>query len=261
MIKLRLLWPFCFVLILYSCKGRKKLAAPTEVVKISDSASRGKTVSAENLLNNTLKDWKYFSSKVKVDYFNGTDNQNFGSSIRMYKDSLIWISINLFGIEGARILINKDSMVMYNKLDKNYKVYRKELIESILGAPLAVVEIQNVILAQPVFPLKLYEIIMNDENYLKIKNEQPSAFINHLYQKKYLTIDSTLIEVKTRPQYAQINYTNFVIVNEHNFPLNNRIHAHNGVSQVQIDLEFENPDFQTELSFPFTIPSSYDRIK
>ena len=63
-----------------------------------------------------------FSAKIDVDY-QGTDGKkyNVNANLRMYKDSVIWISVTgLFGIEGLRAYITKDSVKILNKLDKIY---------------------------------------------------------------------------------------------------------------------------------------------
>jgi hypothetical protein len=260
MLKLKVILPLILLLVSVSCKNRKKYSAPLEVVTRVDTTKEVRPT-AENLLGATQKNWTYFSSKANIEYISGENNQNVGSNIRMLKDSLIWISINMFGIEGARILINHDSMVVYDKMNKNYRVYKKELIENILGAPLSVSEIQNLIIAQPIYALKLYEITGNTDACLKIRNSQPNVFVRHSYQKQFYTIDTTMIEDRTAPHYARINYSDFINVSTHNFPRNNRIYAYNGNTVVQINLEFENPDFESPLTFPFTIPSAYERIK
>jgi hypothetical protein len=47
----------------------------------------------------------------------------------MKKDSLIWISVNgALGIEGMRVLIDKDSVRILNKLDKEYQVRSLEYL-------------------------------------------------------------------------------------------------------------------------------------
>ena len=40
--------------------------------------------------------------------------------LKLEKDSVIWISVGLFGLEGARIFMHQDSITVLNKLDKSY---------------------------------------------------------------------------------------------------------------------------------------------
>ncbi|MES2617437.1 MAG: DUF4292 domain-containing protein [Bacteroidota bacterium] len=249
------------ILLIVSCKARKFSTPVTVSPVIIDTVNQTKILTASDLLASSLKPWTYFSSKADIDYVNGDKKQSVGSNIRMYKDSLIWVSVNMFGIEGARILINKDSMVLLDKFNKQYRVYTRSYIEGILGAPLSVGELQNIILARPVYALELYEIITNNERELKIKNTQKRVFIGHHYQKQFTTIDTTRIDDRTAPHYANVYYSGYVSINNHNFPLNTQIKAYNGMSTTEIKLDFTNPDFDTQVSFSFVIPSSYERVK
>jgi hypothetical protein len=46
-------------------------------------------------------------------------NYDVNATMRMYKDSAIWLSANaVLGIEAMRVLITKDSVKLLNKLDK-----------------------------------------------------------------------------------------------------------------------------------------------
>lgn len=254
-------WPLLALLILFSCKSRKKIAAPIAANKTADTIIDKKVNMAENLISPTLKPWTYFSAKADLKYINGDNSQNVGSNIRMYKDSLIWISVNVFGIEGARILINKDSMVMLDKLHKCYTVFSRSFIEELLGSPLNVGQIQNLLIAEPIYALALYETINNTENDLQIMIKQPKVNISHTYKKQFYTIDSTSIDDITAPHYARVKYNTFSNVNEHNFPLKNEIIAYNGATKITITMDFENPDFNSIITFPFNIPSSYEKCK
>ena len=67
------------------------------------------------------KIFKTFSAKIKVDYQNSKGNQpNITAYVRILKDSLIWISgyATVFNIEAFRVLINKDSVFVLDKINK-----------------------------------------------------------------------------------------------------------------------------------------------
>jgi hypothetical protein len=63
-----------------------------------------------------------FTAKIDVDYVGGDGKkESVNATLRMYKDSVIWISVTgVFGIEGLRAYITKDSVRLINKLDKTY---------------------------------------------------------------------------------------------------------------------------------------------
>jgi hypothetical protein len=62
--------------------------------------------------NLTLK----FSAELTV----AEEKEEFSGIIRMQKDTAIWISLRSYNIEGARLLITKDSVKFINRLEKTY---------------------------------------------------------------------------------------------------------------------------------------------
>ena len=70
----------------------------------------------------------------------------------MKKDSLIWVSVNgALGIEGMRVLIDRDSVYTLNKLDKEYQVRSISYLQELAGLPLDLHTVQQLIIGNPVF--------------------------------------------------------------------------------------------------------------
>ncbi len=247
------------LLIISSCKAKKNKNVVLEKQVISDTSTKKKEMTVADWMQNSIKPWKYFSSKMDIEQNVLQGFSKLGGNIRMYKDSLVWISVNMIGIEGARVLINKDSMVLMDKFAKTYTVYKKEMIQDLLGAPLNVSQIQNLIIAKPIYVLDLYSILSHDASRLDIQTLQPLVYFNHYVKKEFMTIDSTYIKDRTNRHYAMVDYKNYESVNGHNFPKIFQLKAYDGKKIVEVKLEFESPDFVTETSFPFNIPSSYER--
>jgi hypothetical protein len=249
-----------FCILITACKSRKnKVVTPVVVKPVGDSTI--KTASAEDILSFTLKDWQYFSSKIDVDYTNGDESKAVTVNIRMLRDSLVWISAGLFGIEGARVLINKDSMVVLNRIEKKYMVFKNEAVAGFSDVPLTVCQIQNLLIGRPVYALKLYDIAMNTDAGLSIQYTQEKFITSHRYIKQYYTIDTTSIRDRTTRNYAIANYRDYSVINGHNFPLSNTVTASNADKLIKLEMKFQDTDFETAVTFPFTIPSSYEKTK
>ena len=104
------------------------------------------------LLANRIE-FETFSAKINTDY-QGTDGKKYDVNvfIRMKKDSVIWVSVNgALGIEGMRVLIDKDSVRILNKLDKEYQVRSLEYLQEVAGLPLDLRTVQELIIGNPVF--------------------------------------------------------------------------------------------------------------
>jgi hypothetical protein len=243
---------------LMACKARK-MAGPAIVKPNVDSTVKQAT--AQDLLGFTLKDWRYFSARIDIEYQNGDNKQNFEAKIHMLKDSLVWISAGLFGIEGARVLVNTDSMVVLNRLNKNYSVYKNESVSGFSDVPLTVGQIQNLIIGQPAYALNLYKIMSNTDANISIAYKQEKFTTSHHYRKQFYTIDTTSIQDKTSRNYAMATYQDYTSVNNHNFPLSSYINASNQDKLIHISMKFKDVDFESPVSFSFNIPGSYERTK
>jgi hypothetical protein len=245
-----------------SCKNRKNrnLHKPGSVKIESDSYYKKHSV--EDILSPTIKPWTYFSSKIKVEY-QSADNKKMHPivNIRMYKDSLIWVSGGLFGIEGFRMVINNDSMVMMNKLEHTYAIYKNNLFKGMSDIPLSVTEIQNLILGNPIFALKFYTLFAQAENSISIQNLQSKFTTQHTFQKALLVLENTTIQDTISNNSLHVTYSDYSLINNHNFPIKSEISATSGDNTAKIILEYNNTDFETAQSFPFSIPSSYAKSK
>lgn len=249
----------CTTLFIISCGSRKNKVPTPPVVKTSnDTAILNPT--AFDILSFTIKPWTYFSSKIDIE-FREIDGKklNPNASIRMYKDSLIWISAGMFGIEGMRILINKDSVVILNKLEKKYNVYKTSEFKGLSDISLSVIQLQNIILAKPIYALKLYEIVLQSENQISIKYPQIKYNTFHQYKREFFTIDSSNITDNLKPNFAKIAYSEYGVFNSHNFPTFAFIQSKFNNKTFELELKYSDIDFETALTFPLTIPSSYEK--
>lgn len=244
-----------FILVLAACRPKKLIVAPKTVDTLNIDS--GMAVSAESLLAPIQKDWKYFSSKVDFEFSQDGNTNNANAHVRMYKDSLIWISAG-FGF--IRIMINNDSMVVLDKLNTNYRVYDKKEVAELIETPLNVTQIQNLLLGQPAFALKLYSLNFLKDSNVQILYHQEKFDTEHVISKSTLTLDSTRIDDNLTMNYASALYSSYTEVDGHNFPLKTEIFA-SGKKPIRLKLSYSEPDFTTELTFPFTIPSTYEKVK
>jgi hypothetical protein len=247
------------IIFLASCASKKnKITAPPVVKLDIDSAIHNPT--ASDILSFTLKPWTYFSSKVDFD-FRQADGKKISAngSIRMYKDSLIWISAGMFGIEGYRILINNDSVIILNKLEKKYSIYKTSEFKGLSDIALTVSQIQNIIIANPIYALKLYQIALQNDAQISIRYPQPKYNTSHAFNKQSYTIDSSNLDDNLNPNYAKITYSEYAVFNTHNFPVFTFIQSKFNNKNIELELKYSDIDFETLLNFPCQIPSSYEK--
>ena len=104
-------------------------------------------------LNSNRISFNTFSAKINVDY-TGSDGKKYdvNAILRMHKDTAIWISITaIFGIEGLRAYITKDSVKILNKQDKVYTARSVAYLQEVTHLPLDLATLQDILIGNPVF--------------------------------------------------------------------------------------------------------------
>src|ERR1700690_2207460 len=133
----------CGILLIYtvsSCRSTKKLQTAisrkdTQVVITPAPATNDSLKGAYDILKSFEKNrinFTTFSAKIKVQYEDYKGKQpDFNAFVRLYKDSVLWISINatFLSIEAFRILITKDTVIILNKLNKKVERHSFNYIE------------------------------------------------------------------------------------------------------------------------------------
>lgn len=97
---------------LFLLAGCKKEAMPTTASTTTENIG---AVEVSNF------DFNYLSSKGQITLKDNNDNLSSGVTIRMKKDSVIWMSVQPgLGIEAARVMLTQDSVYIVNRLQKEY---------------------------------------------------------------------------------------------------------------------------------------------
>lgn len=205
-------------------------------------------------------DYRTFSAKIKVQYEDAGGGQPASTAtLRMVKDSLIWISVNsaLIGIEAFRLYITPDSLILLDKLNKTAERHSFARFKTITNLPLDFYTLQAYLAGEPVFTNGSVAAYGNttDLKTLKIKGE---GFENTLtFNGENRIIRSELEEKEPASNRSIVfYYGNYQPVNQKAIPLNREIHV-NDQSKAHAVLHYGNIEFNNELSFPFHIPGNY----
>ena len=255
--------------LLFSCRSTKKLQTAVnkkDTVLLGnkpassiDSLKAGRDLVIN--LNTNRIEYKTFSAKIKVEYEDAKGKQpDVNAFVRMHKDSVIWISINatFLSIEAFRILITKDKITILNKLQKQVEEHPFSFIESIAKIPLDFKTLQDIIVGNPIYlgdkviGYKLTEnrILLSTvgkyfKNLLTL-----SANTNLVERSKLDDLDISLNRTGDLTYGAYQNKSGF------NFSTAREITVAEK-TKVDIKLDFKQYDFNTELSYPFSVPKNY----
>lgn len=262
------------VFCLYSCRSSKKIQTAVEK-KDTVAASVVTQPPSENakedsiafiretyreVMNNRLS-FTTFSAKIDIDYEDGEGKRyNVNAHVRMYKDSVIWISITaILGIEGMRVYITPDSVKLLDKQNKVYSPRSVAFLQELTELPLDLSTLQDLLLGNPVF------LDSNIISYSRTGNTI-SLQSNGNFFKNLFTIGATDKRVQTsqlddpdilRSRTCYLTYSDYEKKDGVVFPTKRTINVADK-KKLDIKMDFKQYEFNEKLSFPFTVPKNYE---
>lgn len=262
-----------FLFFLVACRPTKKITTiqdviskkdTTEVIVIEeqkpvDSASIVKDILIK--LNKNKIEYNSFSAKIKVSYETKDASDNATAHIRLLKDQVLWISLTgALGVEGFRIYITKDSIVLMDKIKKTVQYRSISYVQELTQLPFDFSTMQDVIVGNPVFL---------DSNVMSFKsnpetNELLVLTMGNIF-KHLVTLDFNDFKLKhsklddldpLKSRTCDISLFDYELTNQFYFSTK-RIITVSEKSKLDIDLEYKQYAFNQPLTFPFNIPKNY----
>ncbi len=203
-------------------------------------------------------DFTTFSGKVNVDY-QSTDGKKYdvNANLRMYKDSCIWVSITaIFGIEGLRAYITRDSVKILNKQDKIYTARSVAYLKEITALPLDLRSLQDILIGNPVF---IDSVLSYNTTGQGITLLSVGEFFRHLLtlNTSYKIEGSKLDDQDLlRSRNCLLSYSAYETSGERQFSTKRRIVV-TEKKNLDIKLDFKSFSFNETLTFPFSVPKNY----
>ena len=112
-----------------ACRTLKPIKPPVAPPETVNQRLDFKTPKALiNYLQTNEFKYDWLTSKFSADVITDDNKQSFNVSVRAKKDSAMWLSVSVLGIEGARMLITQDSVRFMDKLNNKYFVSGIQLI-------------------------------------------------------------------------------------------------------------------------------------
>lgn len=241
----------------------KKDSIPPVVVNKADNAVDSFRIVRDIVehLSDSRIDFTTFSAKIKIDYQGKDASDQATAYIRIQKDSLIWISLTgALGIEGYRLLINKDSVRMMNKLDKTIQYRTIAYLQDLTEVPLDFYSLQDVIIGNPVFiDSNVVSYTNNDKELLVLMVGKVFKHLISLDKNGYRVTHSKLDDTDAmRNRTCDITYEGYENTGKYYFSAKRRITVAEK-SKFDVDVEFKNYVFDRPQDYPFSIPKNYKR--
>ncbi len=249
-----------------SCRSKKKIVTNTTNLKTSYIISQ---------LKSNKIDFKTFDAKFNLNIETDKDKQKIKGSLRIKKDSAIWISVApIMGIEMARIIILPDSIKMFDRINKTYFASDFSFIKNRIHAEVDFGMLQSILLGKDFSQFKhenwnasidggLYK--MQTTNRRKKDRFKKTGQVNMIPTHKIWLDKSFLIKrmfVEGGLQHEDVrsltvNYKKFKTIAQQQTPTHIDMEINSNISDVFARLKYSRVNMNKNITFPFKIPKGY----
>jgi hypothetical protein len=262
---------FIFLISLSSCKNQKKITLNNGKCILDFKNTKALTA---NLKKNEFR-FDKLNAKLGVDVTIDSSSYSFSVSLRIKKDSVIWMSINKIGIEFARVLITKDSVKFSNGYDKKYFKGDFAYISKLLNTELDFEILQSLLVGNSV------EFYQEDEKIKPgVDNCQYTLGTIRKYKmrravrgKELKEPAQTIYMIPETFKIARIlffdfnpdrsfdaRFSNYEKIDSTQFFPKIMNYGIKAQKNVKIDLQYSKISLNEEKTFPFKIPDNYEQI-
>lgn len=227
---------------------------------------------AENFAVDNV-DFEYMSTSSKIRFSNDDKNLSATANIRLKKDSIIWVSVTPgFGIEAARGIITRDSVIFINRMNKEYSAFDfKELSEE-FNFKIDYNLLQSIILGNMPVPPDDDDLVKKESDYFVVKQQNGAVTISNFVDARSLKLErismldkgkeEVMGKTRTRNNELVLTYSDFQQLESQVFPFENFAtldYQRNGEKRrTEIDIQHKKANISDEaLRFPFSVPEKY----
>jgi hypothetical protein len=209
-------------------------------------------------------DFGYLHGKARLVFKDEKKEREVKANIRIRKDSVIWMTFSVIGVQGGKALINKDSITIVSTVDKEYYVFEYEELSKRFNFKIDYSVIEAAMLGNPIKNSISDREIGQEGERDKMIQREGSVTIKSLINPIMKKIEYVELIESTTNNLLKVEYSNFQPLGDKNFAYNGVVNVFYktaaGIINNTITIEYNKAEVgDKELKFPFKIPQRYDR--
>jgi hypothetical protein len=221
-------------------------------------------VSPKTALNIEEIDFDYFQGKARMILRDANKEREVKANIRILKDSVIWMTFSVIGVQGGKALINKDSITIVSTVDKEYFVFPYSELSARFQFDINYEVVQAAMLGNPIIPRSDRDDVDQESSMYLLRQQQADVNVVNYVNAASMKIEKVEMKEEGSMNSLVINYSNFQPVGNKVFPYNGTINLFyktlSGLLNTTIIFEYNKAEVgDKELRFPFNIPKRYVR--
>lgn len=206
-------------------------------------------------------DFKYLNIKSKVNFSAGGEEQSFPVNIHIKKDSIIWLSI-VVGLEGARGIITKDSVIFLDRLHRTYYKYDFASLSKQFNFNLNYDLVQSILIGNMPIKKRETDVVEKQEGSFVVKQKEGFVKIENSIAEANLKLQKVNASDETGDSKMEIDYSNFLTITDLIFPqdIRAKIDAKKDGKVLQTSINLQHNKIEAldqSPGFAFSIPKSY----
>ncbi|MFN8344987.1 MAG: DUF4292 domain-containing protein [Spirosomataceae bacterium] len=212
-------------------------------------------------------DFKYLTAKSKISFKSkDQDIDNANVSIRMRKDSVLWMQITVGPIEVVRGLITRDSIQIVDRHNKAYYQYDFASLSQKFNFQLSFDLIQSILVGNMPIPKKPGERFRKENDYFMLRQNEGKISLENYIGEQNRRLKKLLVTEQPSKNTLTLDYEDFTQLNNYLFPYTSLIQLdyESKLDQQRYQTVFRIKHQRVELSekpltFPFSIPAKYEK--
>lgn len=239
-----------FAALFASCS--KKVLPPTNI-----------PITSQNLEIQEI-DFGYFHGKARMVFRDDTKERDVKANIRIRKDSVIWMTFSVIGVQGGKALINRDSVTIVSTVDKEYYVFDYKELSNRFNFEISYNTIQSAILGNLITAKQDGDKVTMGTSFNVLEQQRGSVNVLNYVNAASRKLERVEMKEENTNNLISIFYSNFQPVGDKVYPYNGSVNiaykTPKGLLKTSVILEYNKAEVgDKELKFPFNIPRKYDR--
>ena len=255
-----------FILLIAGCKTTQPVTVAPNTPEQIDKKENTTTKLTSPKVTHLDYQWISYRAQFSLkDYTSKKETLSASAFFVNRKDSIIYITASMLGIEGMRVVLTPDSVKFLNHIQNSYYVGDYSFLNKMLGFTVDFQMMQSIFLGEDIsgFEGKFTHAIQNDTNIYTCssrKNSRANLTIAQTLKtnKDHKVIENSLEELSTRTSIA-IKYGNFLPLGNQSFFQQAEI----AVPKENMLLELKIKDTKLNVPGPTSIriPAKYKPIQ
>lgn len=206
-------------------------------------------------------DW--MNARARISFKNDDMSVSGSATIRMKKDSVLWVSVKKLGFEVARAMITQDSVLILDRINNEYGRFDLSYLSASYNLPANFGMVQSVLLGKPYFVNPASVSLEESDQAYALTDEIPGHQVTYSLDRKDLRLLGMNYRSALGDQQLTANLSEYAeIAKQQNFSYFRDFRLEEKDDSItEVTIKFSQIDLDTPQDTPFSIPRRYKRME